>query len=49
MFYPTATQLVVEKKSSLYHCAHPTEMKVPYPKFGSDVDPDDTIQHLEGM
>lgn len=48
MFYPIATPPLVEK-NPLPLCSAYRDERTYYPKFASDVDPDDTIQHLEGM
>ncbi|XP_069406017.1 uncharacterized protein [Ovis canadensis] len=47
MFYPIATPPLVEK-NPLPLCSAYRDERTYYPKFASDVDPDDTIQHLEG-
>ena len=48
MFYPLYHHLL-KKILSLALCLPYRDERTYYPKFGSDVDPDDTVQYLEGM
>ena len=48
MFYPLHHQLL-KKILSLALCSPYRDERTYYPKFGADVDPDDTVQYLEGM
>ena len=48
MFYPLHHQLL-KKILSLALCSPYRDERTYYPKFGADVNPDDTVQYLEGM
>lgn len=48
MFYPLHHHLL-KKILFLALCLPYRDERTYYPKFGSDVDPDDTVQYLEGV